>query len=150
VLVLTGCGVGAGGGWQTVTGQGFRVAVPAGWTVTRTSGILAASHGRIARVQVQRFRLVRPYRSTLFAAAARELDGVATEVARELHGHVTARSTVEVDGADARSYRVAFGQLVEELTFLLDGRTEFELLCRRAAATGDRVCADFVSRFALT
>ncbi len=50
----------------------------------------------------------------------------------------------------ARSYRVAYGKLVEEITFLLDERREYELLCRRVATAGEDLCARFLSSFALT
>ncbi len=133
-----------------MTGDGFRFAAPTGWTVRQTDSRLSASRGGVALVEVQRFRLVRPYRSTLFTAAARELDRVTAEIARELHGQVAAGTTVQVAGMAARSYRVAYGKLVEEITFLLDERREYELLCRRAATAGEGLCARFLSSFALT
>jgi len=149
MLVLAGCGGGGAGGWQTLSGDGFRFGAPPDWIGTQTSGGLAAAHGPIDRVQVQKFRLVKPYRSTLFAAAGRELDRVTAQVARQLHGHVTAGTTIEVAKMDARSYRVTYGKLVEEITYVLDGREEYELLCRRAASAGDDVCSRFLRSFAL-
>src|SRR5581483_8797892 len=106
---------------------------PAGWTVGRGGGGLGASHGSVDLVQVRTFRLVNSYRSELFAAASRELDRRVAELAGLQHGQVAAKNTVRVDRMDARGYRIAYGKLVEELTFVLDEHREFELLCRRAA-----------------
>lgn len=150
LVVLAGCGRGGGAAWQTLSRDGFGFQAPAGWVVTETSSEIAASSGRIKRVQVQRFRLVKAYRPPLFAAAARELDRVTAEVARELHGHVAAAATIPVAKIDARSYRIAYGKLVEEITFVLADREEYELLCRRAASAADDVCSRFVRSFVLT
>jgi len=56
---------------------------------------------------------------------------------------------VRVDGREARSYRIAYHGLVEEITFVLDDSHEYELLCRRAAGAPDEPCAKLVSSFAL-
>ena len=95
------------------------------------------------------FRLTEPYRSTLFAEATRELDRRVGELASLQKGRVAARLTVRVAGMDARSYRIAYGPLVEEISFVLDRRREYELLCRRSATATDQVCRRFAASFRL-
>ena len=145
--MLAGCG--GGGNWQTVTGDGYRFLAPSDWTVTRSANMVVAARGRVDRVQVQTFRLVEPYRSELFAATSRELDRVAREIGGELHGTVATSATVRVAGGDARSYRIGYASLVEEITFVLNVRREYELLCRRAAAGTNDTCTRFVRSFRL-
>jgi hypothetical protein len=147
-LLLAGCG-GASGNWQTVAGEGFHFLAPGDWTVSHHAKTVVASKGKVDRVQVETFRLVTPFRSQLFAAASRELDGVAAEVGRELKGRVTASTTIRVAGMAARSYRITYGRLVEEITFVLDAQVEYELLCRRAATATSETCSRFVRSFAL-
>ena len=132
-----------------MTGDGFRFAAPAGWTVAQTARSSAASSGPVNRVEVQTYRLVRPYRAELFDAASRELDRIAGALAVQLHGRVASRATTRVAGRDARSYRIDYDSRVSEITFVLDGRREYELLCRRPAAAASDTCAAFVRSFAL-
>lgn len=147
MLILAGCGGGGSGSWQRVAGDGFRFAVPPSWTLTRNATTVAASAGPVDRVQVQTFRLVKPYRAELFAAASRELDRVARQVGRQLGGQVATSATVRVAGMNARTYRIEFGHKIEEITFAFAGRREYELLCRRAATASDATCRRFVASF---
>ena len=150
VVILAGCGGGGGDSWQRVTGGGFRFAAPTGWALSRSATTVAAFAGPVDRVQVQTFSLVKPYRSELFAAASRELDRVAAQVGRELNGRVATSATMRVAGMDARTYRIVFGPKVEEITFVFEGRREYELLCRRAATAPDQTCRRFVALQAVT
>ncbi|HZO98149.1 MAG TPA: hypothetical protein VFB42_12330 [Gaiellaceae bacterium] len=143
--ILAGCGGSGSANWQRVEGDGFRFEAPAGWAVSGTS---AAGEGP-DRVEVSVFRLVRPYDPSRRAAAARELDGVAARLARQLHGRVSARSSVRVAGLDGRAYTVDYERRVEEITFLLDGRREYQLLCRRAEGGDDGACRRLVASFEL-
>jgi hypothetical protein len=147
-LALAGCG-GGSSGWQGVSGDGFRFSAPPGWTVTQSGGGADAADGNVDRVQVQLFHLVQPYRSTLFAAAAHELDRRIAQLALLQKGRVQSRATVRVDRMDARTYRIAYGPLVEEITFVLDGRREYELLCRRHSTAADETCRRFLASFRL-
>jgi hypothetical protein len=147
--ILAGCGGVRGEGSQEVRGGGYRFAAPAGWTVTRTPTSAAASSGPVDRVQVQTFRLVRPYRAELFAAASRELDRVADRLAAQLGGRVVTRASLRVADRDGRAYRIEFDGRVTEITFVLDGRREYELLCRRPAAADGEICRAFVGSFEL-
>ena len=149
--MLAGCG---GGGssqptTQTVQGAGFRFAAPAGWTVTHARDTAAAASGKVNRVEVTTFKLERPYDVRRFRAAKRELDGVASKLAAQLHGQVTARRTVRLDGRKARSYVIAYDGKTQEITFLLTGLKEHQLLCRRAATGNDAPCRGLLSSFVL-
>src|SRR5262245_46584807 len=110
LLILSGCG---GGGanepsTQTVQGAGYRFEAPAGWTVTHARDTAAAVSGDVNRVEVRTFELVRPYEARRFAAATRELDSVISRIAAQLHGQVTSRRTLVVDGRRSRSYVIAY------------------------------------------
>ncbi|HEY3183329.1 MAG TPA: hypothetical protein VGJ77_10870 [Gaiellaceae bacterium] len=147
LLILPACGGGGGGNeTQVVRGDGFRFEAPSGWDVRGT----VATDGAVDRVGVSRFRLVKPYRPALFEAAAMELDRVADRLAGELGGRVAARRTVTAAGARARSYRIDYDGKTTEVTFVLSGRREYQLLCRRRSDTDDAVCRQLVSSFRLT
>jgi hypothetical protein len=147
-VILAGCGGGGGDGGDTriVRGDGFRFEAPADWKVTGA----AATHGSVDRVEVMTFRLVKPYRPELFDAAARELDGVAVRLAEQLHGKVAARSTVTAAGGKARSYRIDYDGKSTHVTFVLGGRREYQLLCRRPSDGDDAACRLLVRSFRLT
>jgi hypothetical protein len=148
VLILAGCGGGSGGnGAQIVRGKGFRFEAPDGWQVKSA----AATNGSVDRVEVMTFRLVKPYRPELFEAATAELDRVAVRLADELHGRVAGRSTVTAAGGKARSYRIDYGsKTTEVVTFVLSGRREYQLLCRRPSDGDDAACRLLVRSFRLT
>ena len=111
---------------------------------------MAAVDGDVNRVEVVRFTLEKPYRPGLFAAAARELDGVAARLADELKGKIASRSTADVGGRKARSYTIEYGPgKTQEITFVLEGQNEFQLLCRRDSSAPNDPCAKLLSSFAL-
>jgi hypothetical protein len=149
VLILAGCGGGGKREPQVVRGNGYRFEAPGGWNVTRTVRQAAASDGDVDRVEVTTFRLMRTYKPTLFVAAARELDGVARKLARELKGTVAGKGTVRVDGRRSRTYRIDYEGKTQELTFVLDGRREYQLLCRRDGDGDREACIRLVRTFAL-
>ena len=142
-LILAGCGGGGSTNWQQVQGNGFVFNAPSGWTVDGA----AATNGDVDRVEVLVFRLVRPYERARRAAVARELDRVASGVASQLKGSVRSKRSLEVDGRDARSYVIDFGGKTEEITFVLDHRSEYQLLCRRTASGDDASCAELLRSF---
>jgi hypothetical protein len=118
--------------------------------VTRTGNAVAAADGPVNRLEVLSFTLEKSYTPARFAAASRELDGDAARLAGELSGHLAARSTTEVTGHKARAYRIEYGHgKTQEIVFLLDGKNEFELLCRRQASASASECAQLFSSFAL-
>ena len=111
---------------------------------------VAAVDGDVDRVEVLRFTLEKPYKAALFAAAAKELDGVAGRLAGQLSGKVASSSTSEVDGRKARSYTIDYGGKTEEIAFVLDGpqRVPAPLPPATSSAANDS-CAQLFSTFAL-
>jgi hypothetical protein len=149
LVILAGCGGGAVGGTQEVAGSGYTFRAPAGWGVVHRQRSAVASSGPVDLVQVQTFRLVKPYRRELFAAASQELDRVARKLAAQLRGRVVSSEDRHVAGRDARSYRIEYGPLADVITFVLDGRREYQLLCRLDAGDDGAVCRRFADSFAL-
>lgn len=154
-LAAGACLAGCGGGpskpaSQTVEGAGFQFQAPASWVVTRSADTTAAVGRGVDRTEVIRFALVRPYRPALFAASARELDGVMARLARQLSGRVVSSATVRLAGGAARSYRVVYGAgRTQEIGFVLSGDREYELLCRRRVSEPDTACVQLFGSFTL-
>lgn len=131
-------------------GPGYAFEAPTGWTVTRAKDTIAAASGSVDRVEVRTFKLIRPYEPTHFGEAVRELDDVIAGIAEQLEGKVTSRRTVVVDGRKSRSYVIAYGgDKTQEITFVLRGRSEHQLLCRRKASAADDFCRTLLESFAL-
>jgi hypothetical protein len=147
--LLAGCGGADAESTQTVQGTGYRFEAPAGWKVSRTKSLSAATSGDVRRVEVRTFRLSRPYEERLFDAARRELDGVIVRIATQLDGHVTSRRTVDVDGRRARSYTIDYDGRTQEITFVLRGREEHQLSCRRSTDGSREPCRMLVDTFTL-
>ena len=135
-----------------LTGPGFGFAAPAGWAVTRSASSVEAARGDRA-VSVTVFALTRPFSRALWPRVVPELDGVAAGLAGQLHGHAGAGTTLTVAGATARGYEIAFDRggrkLVEQITFVLAGRREYQLLCRYPAGGDTGACAALRSSFRL-
>jgi hypothetical protein len=144
--ILAGCGGSGSGKWQQVESGALRFDAPAAWSVSGAS----ASDGPVNRVEVMTFRLLRAYDRARRAGVGHELDGVADRLAKELGGSVRVRAWVAVGGLDARTYTVGFADKIEEITFVLDGRDEYQLLCRRAAAASGDACRRLVETFRVT
>ena len=131
-------------------GDGFSYVAPATWTVVRKGPSVAAVDGDVNRVEVVRFTLEKPYKAALFAAAAHELDGVASRLAGQLKGKVALSSTADVGGHKSRTYTIDYGSgKTQQITFVLEGDNEFQLLCRRDANASNDPCAQLVSTFVL-
>jgi hypothetical protein len=145
LLILAGCGGSGNGNWQQVQGDGFVYNAPSEWTVEGA----AATDGGVGRVEVLVFRLVRSYDPQRRAATARELDRVAAGIAGQQNGSVTARRALQVAGLDARSYTIRFDGKAEQITFVLQDRREYELLCRRDVSGDDAPCAELLTSFQL-
>jgi hypothetical protein len=133
--ILAACGGGAKThpvSTRVVTGPGFSFSAPAGWSTNRTQRAVAVSSGK-SRVSVTTYTLQKPYRPALFAAAAKELDGIAEKLAAEAGATLTQKQTVEVDGRRIRAYR--FGST--RIGFVLSGKREYQLLCQLPPAGHD-------------
>lgn len=123
---------------RTVAGPGFTIAVDVEREVARTPRsltVLPAEEGSPELESVTIFRLVKPYRPALWAAAAKELDSVADRLAESLDGELAAEPrTVRRGGLRGRLYEIDYARegvdLRQRLTLLLSRRTEYQLLCR--------------------
>jgi hypothetical protein len=124
--------------------------VPTGWTVARSGNSVAASSGSLDLLEVLSFTLEKPYSPALFPAASRELDRIAARLAGQLSGHLAERATTEVSGRKVRSYRIEYGGgKTQQIVFVLNGKDEYELLCRRGTAASGSDCSRLFSSFAL-
>jgi hypothetical protein len=133
---------------QTVRGPGYRFAAPAGWSVARKSAMTTASRDS-ELVQVATFPLVKPYTPSLFDAVAGELQARMRQVARQSGGAVSAGVTVTAAGIRSHAYDVDVGDHVDEYTFVLRGKREYLLLCRRKKSSHDDFCSRLVRTFVL-
>jgi hypothetical protein len=124
-----------------VRGPGYTFSVPAGWRTTRTLRAVAVQNGK-SRVSVTTYTLQKPYSPALFAAAAKELDGVAAKLAAAAGVALREKQTVEVAGEKIRAYR--FGSM--RIGFVLVGKREYQLLCENAGAA----CALFFKTFSVS
>lgn len=144
-LILAGCGGSGSSNWQQVQEGGYTYNAPAAWTVAGAR----ATDGPIALIEVRVFQLLRAYDPARRAAASGELDRVAARIAAQLKGAISSRRALEVDGRDARTYVIAYRGKIEEITFVLRGRREYELLCRRPAGADGAPCAELLRSFTL-
>jgi hypothetical protein len=108
-----------------------------------------AAEGAVNRVEVRVFPLERPYDPSRRAAVGHELDRVASSLASQLKGSVTSRAALEVSNRDARTYSIDYDEKTTEITFVLVGPREYQLLCRRASSGSDSACGELVRSFEL-
>ena len=130
-----------------VTGPNFSFQAPSGWQVQRSAGKVAAARDS-ELVQVATFRLLKPYSDALFGRVEQELTTRMRQLARQTGGSVSDSRPVVADGIRSHSYEVTVGDHVDQYTFVLRGRREFQLLCRRKEAHGDEVCRQLLTSFA--
>ncbi len=131
-----------------VRGHGFTFEAPATWKLVRTPRAIGAQGSDVDLVQVTRLPLARAYTDDLFERVRPELDRAAAALAREVGGKVESRTT-EVLGGPVRQYDLAFEGKLEQLTFVLRGKTNYQLLCRREEAGDDEPCKALVNSFRL-
>lgn len=154
MLALAACG-GSGGGDRLVAGTGYTFMAPKGWEIVRTARQVQAAQGQgsVALVAVSRFALLHAFRPALWGKVVHELDGAADGIARQQHGSVTDTSDVTLSHQQARRYKVAYARsglrLVEELAFVLRGKSEYLLLCRYEQNGSHSACDTLMSSFAL-
>jgi hypothetical protein len=146
LLILSACG-GSGGSTveatREVRGDGFTVHVPGAWAVSGAGGGKVTARNGDRLVSVTSFRLLKPYDPGKFAAAAKELDGIAAKLAAQAGGNLTEKTTTTVDGRRVRAYRYADGASRIHVGFVLVGRREYQLVCRLPSdgADPDGACA---------
>jgi hypothetical protein len=153
-LCLTSCGdSGSSGEERLVDGNGFTFMAPASWDETRRASMITVSPGKDEPelVGVSIFRLVKPYKASLFPRVVPELNGVAKKLAGQLGGRVTGGRTVTIDGQKGRQYELAYpldgDRLQQTITFVLRDRREYQLMCRRASGQKLGACRRLVRTF---
>jgi hypothetical protein len=145
---LAACGGMGADETQVVEGRGFTFEAPADWTLVRTPRAIGAQGDAVELVQVTHLPLARAYSAQLFERVVPELDAAARAVARQTGAEVESR-TVEVLGEPTRQYDLAFEGKFEQLTFVLRGKTNYQLLCRREADGDNAPCETLVESFQL-
>jgi hypothetical protein len=98
-------------------------------------------------VQVATFSLVKPYTPALFDRVERELRMRMRQLASQSGGTVSGSSTVTAGEIRSHAYQVTVGDHVDEYTFVLQGKREYELLCRRRKSSDAGVCDQLVNSF---
>jgi len=148
-IIVAGCGNSAKPRAQIVAGTGFRFAAPAGWTVQKGLTAVSATKGdQFVRVLV--FPVARLYTPRLFAELGTELKLRMTTLAKKTGGTVEGTGVATADGIKSHVWRVKTGDSLDEYTFVLRGRREYQLLCRRPAGGSASACLQLVSTFRLT
>jgi hypothetical protein len=146
--ILAGCG---GSGHLNrpavrVSGSGFAFTVPAGWKVTRGGqGVEVAKGHDLLRVAT--FPLVHVYRDGLFRAVEPELGARMRVLAGQSGGSLSPPTTVTVDGMRSHSYTVDDKGDVDRYTFVLRGKREYLLICRRRSSDGEAACRQLLASF---
>jgi hypothetical protein len=150
VIILAGCGGSAGAEeqWASVSGNGFRFEAPKGWEVQTGAAKTAAVHDS-ELVQVATFPLVHAYRPVLFTRVESELASRMAAVARQTQGKVIGHSVVTAAGIRSHTYDVRAGDHVDEYTFVLRAKREYQLLCRRQDSSDTTVCRRLVASLTL-
>jgi hypothetical protein len=151
LLILAGCG-GSGepkAQWQPVKGPTFRFDAPEGWQVRADRRMTVASRDS-ELVQVATFPLVYAYTPALFTRVESELASRMAAVAKQTGGKVLGHSVVTAGRIRSHAYDVRVGDHVDEYTFVLRGKREYQLLCRRLQETDGAFCERLVASFSLT
>ncbi|CAB4683785.1 MAG: hypothetical protein F2663_00670 [Actinobacteria bacterium] len=115
----------------------------------RSSTKVTAQSGTVDLVSVHTYRLTKTYTPDLYVASGRELGRTVTQLAKQLKGVVAHAHTVTVAATDSHSYRIDYGAMSEELTFVFRDRTEFELVCRFPKGTTSSACTELLTSFTL-
>jgi hypothetical protein len=150
VFGLAGCGGSSAGTpstWQTVAGTGLTFEAPAGWKVERMQNRISVTHGS-ELVQVSTFPLAKTYDEKLFVPVATELRSRMEQIARQTGGKLSVQPAVVADGVRSHAYKVAAGDRADEYTFVLSGKREYLLLCRRTSSDDSAFCERLVTSFA--
>jgi hypothetical protein len=147
-IIVAGCGSSAKQQSQLIRGKGFQFSAPAGWIVTRSlTGITATKGDQFVRVST--FPLARSYSPGLFAKVAGELKTRMTALAKQSGGKVDRTSVTTAAGIKSHVWHIATGNDLDEYTFVLRGRREFQLLCRRPSGGDDTACTELVQSLQL-
>jgi hypothetical protein len=141
LFILAACG-GSKQGQAPATvgvhGPGFTFEAPQGWRVVRQADGTVARRGK-ALVSVSRFPLLKTYDPAEFAAVTKELDRLATRLARQAGEKRATGQTTSVAGRKVRSYR--YGN--RRVGFVLEGKREYQLFCEPVGAACDLLYSSF-------
>ncbi len=150
LLILAGCGGSSTTNTspQRVAGTGFVFQAPDGWQVQRGRTLVVATHGS-ELVQVSTFPLQKAYTDALFGKVTKELQTRVGQVAAQTGGKLTGRSVVTAAGIRSHRFLVTVGDHVDEYTFVLRGKREYLLLCRRRSSHDQATCDQLIKSFAL-
>jgi hypothetical protein len=146
--LVAGCGGGGGGAntegkGQRVVGPGFTFSAPESWRVSRQPRAVTIEPGgdEPTLASVTALTLRRKYTPALFEKVSKELDSVMNALADKLNGKVIARRNVVAARRRARQYDLAYERdgtgLVDRITFVLRGKSEYYVLCRWRADEGE-------------
>lgn len=149
-LILSACGGSSGHkaqeSWTTLSGGGFHFRAPKGWSAKSQQKVAQATrNGEL--VQVSTFPLVKPYTDALFTKVDRELHARMQTLAQQTGGTVTGQRTVTAAGIKSHAYDLTVADHVDEYTFVLRGKREYLLLCRRKAKGDRSFCEQLVTSF---
>jgi hypothetical protein len=100
-------------------------------------------------IQVARFPLAKAYTTSLFAKVEGELATRMAQVAKTSGGTVSGHSVATAGGIRSHLYDVKVGDHVDQYVFVLRGKREYQLLCRRKASSRETFCEQLVSSFSL-
>ena len=148
MAILAGCGGSSEPKAQTqlVRSHGFTFDAPAGWRVAQsTRGAAARATGEL--VQVSAFPLVRPYTDALFDRVAGELAIRMKAIAQQTDGTLSGAKTVTAGGVRSHRFEVKVDGHVDQYTFVLIGKREYQLLCRVRTSSSDSFCGDLLTSF---
>jgi len=119
----------------------------------RKPGSVTATNGGVDLVQVRVLPLVKTYRPARYRAVAAELDRATEALVHQPqlpHARLVEKRDSRIAGRRVRSYRIDFGPgKTERLAYVLQGKTEYLLLCRRLTDEADDTCGQLFSSFAL-
>jgi hypothetical protein len=147
-VIVAGCGGSPAAKPQRVSATGYHFDAPASWRVVRTRIAVTADAGDDL-VQVSAFPLAKPYRASLFDRVAPELQAQLGKAAASVGGKIEDAGDVTAGGVRSHVFRVRVGDHVDEYTFVLVGRREFQLLCR-AKEVGSAACKQLQTSFELS
>jgi hypothetical protein len=140
-VVLSACGGNSSGNeseTKLVRGPGFSFRAPATWDVTRgrKKVTIVPEEGAPESASVNRYPLLHPVESRPWSQVVGELDGIAGQL-----GSVDSRRTVKIAGIRGRRYDMSIqtddDALRQRIVFLLERRTEYQLLCRWQASDSE-------------
>lgn len=142
-----------------MSGNGWTASFPAGWQLERANRRVAAKPEKgIESVAVATFPLRRAFRPDLWDEAVGELDVVARDLSASLSplAQLSNGLTTSVARRRARVYEIRYEHggvtLVERVTFLFEGRREYQLTCRieeRNPERGEEACSELLASFSV-